>query len=84
MNSKTNNKSTLMNHQNMTFVYSGDLLMQKNGKKNNHCLELNYNEYKAETPQNIANTFATYIKDLYCSDDDEGALTDNSLLQQDH
>ena len=60
------------------------LINAKNGKKSNHCFELNYNGYKAETPQNIANTFASYFKDLYSFNDDEDALTDDPLLQQDH
>ena len=59
------------------------LINAKNGKRSNHCFELNYNEYKAETPQNIANTFASYFKDLYSFNDDEDVLAEDPLLQQD-
>ena len=57
------------------------LINMKNGKKNNPCVELNYKEIKAETPQNIANTFAKYFSDLYSFHEGEDSLIDDLTTQ---
>ena len=57
------------------------LINMKNGKKNNPCVELNYKEYKDETPQNIANTFAKYFADLYSFHEGEDSFIDDMTTQ---